>query len=170
MQSSDEQLRSRLLQAYEADPDRSKMGRLRKQYDTIIDLQKGGMSLEKILIVLNEDKKPDDCLTMKTFNGYLYLLRKERKSQMSLEVGSVTQEPSTPLKKSGKKKQLSTPAAPGLLGDDILPISKNEKNEMKGAKSVTSNGKTTSTTGTDRVSQEELKATMRAIIDPNEFL
>lgn len=112
MQSSDEQLRSRLLQAYEADPDRSKMGRLRKQYDTIIDLQKGGMSLEKILIVLNEDKKPDDCLTMKTFNGYLYLLRKERKGQMSLEVGSVTQEPSTPLKKSGKKKQLDTPAAP----------------------------------------------------------
>ena len=76
--TSDEKLRSRLIEAYEADPDRSKMGRLRKQYDTIIDLKKGGMSLGKILAVLNADKKPEDSLTMKTFNGYLYLLRKER--------------------------------------------------------------------------------------------
>lgn len=88
MQSmSDEQLRSRLLQAYETDPDRSKMGRLRKQYDTIIDLQKGGMSLEKILAVLNAERNPDDCLTMKTFNGYLYLLRKERKKQIPAQIG-----------------------------------------------------------------------------------
>lgn len=118
--TSDEQLRSRLIEAYEADPDRSKMGRLRKQYDTIIDLQKGGMSLEKILIVLNEDKKPDDCLTMKTFNGYLYLLRKEKKIQMPLEVEPVALAPSTQRKKSGKKKQLDTPAASGFV-DETLP-------------------------------------------------
>lgn len=117
--TSDEQLRARLLKAYEADPDRSKMGRLRKQYDTIIDLQKGGMSLEKILMVLNEDIAPDDRLTMKTFNGYLYLLRKEKKSQLPLEV-----EPGTPHTSSvqGKKRKTpKPPAAPGKL-DEGKPV------------------------------------------------
>lgn len=124
MQStSDETLRSRLIEAYEADPDRSKMGRLRKQYDTIIDLQKGGMSLEKILAVLNADKKPEDGLTMKTFNGYLYLLRKERSSQRPLEVVPGAQKPEKPR----KPRKRNTPAAPVLLGGgkpgvtDVVP-------------------------------------------------
>jgi hypothetical protein len=119
MQStSDEQLRARLLQAYQADPDRSKMGRLRKQYETIIDLQKGGMSLEKILAVLNEDKKPSDCLTMKTFNGYLYLLRKEKKSQMPLEIGSVIHHESSPTKKLVKNK--TTAIATQVIGGETV--------------------------------------------------
>lgn len=114
MQStSDETLRSRLIEAYEADPDRSKMGRLRKQYDTIIDLQKGGMSLEKILAVLNADKKPEDGLTMKTFNGYLYLLRKERNSERPLEVAPGVQKP----EKQRKSKPRNTPALPVFLDD-----------------------------------------------------
>ena len=116
MQSmSDEQLRSRLLQAYETDPDRSKMGRLRKQYDTIIDLQKGGMSLEKILAVLNAEKNPDDCLTMKTFNGYLYLLRKERKKQtptpVGIDTGSKSQNIQPPADDSNKAKETHKPSA-----------------------------------------------------------
>lgn len=126
MQStSDETLRSRLLEAYEADPNRSKMGRLRKQYDTIIDLQKGGMSLENILAVLNADKKPEDRLTMATFNGYLYLLRKENTNEKPLEVKSITQAPSKKMKKA-KKTKTTQPDSPESLNKEQKEIKTNE--------------------------------------------
>lgn len=126
MQStSDETLKARLLEAYEADPNRSKMGRLRKQYETIIDLQKGGMSLESILAVLNSDKKPEDGLTMATFNGYLYLLRKEKKNEKPLEVKSVAQAPSIKSKKV-KKIQITQPAFPEPLDKEQSEIKTNE--------------------------------------------
>lgn len=124
--TSDEELKARLLTAYEQDPDRSKMGRLRKQYDTIIDLQKGGMSLEKILAVLNADMKLEDALTMKTFNGYLYLLRKER----SLQWPAVDRRGSAPKKPSKPKGKSKASAAPDSFDlDGVKPGTVNTESE-----------------------------------------
>jgi len=76
--TSDEALRAKLAEAYEAEQDKHKMGRLRMQIDMILQMQKGGMSREKILAVLNEGGLQ---LTMETFNGYLYLLKREREGK-----------------------------------------------------------------------------------------
>lgn len=115
--TSDETLNARLLEAYQTDPDKSKMGRLRKQYDTIIGMQEGGMSLEKILGALNEDPPHGLCLTMKTFNGYMYLLRKER-SAAKVAVTTLppaTQEAPKPVKARKNKGKNKSPATPDLM-------------------------------------------------------
>lgn len=104
--SSDSKLKAKLIAAYEVDTGRSKMGRIRKQFDTILDLQSGGMSLEKILAALNDGLPKTGQLTMQTFNGYLYLLRKERNIGRPLEVPPGVQEP---------ENQPDTPAMPGKL-------------------------------------------------------
>lgn len=117
--TSDEMLKSRLLEAYEADPDRSKIGRLRKQFDTINDLKRGGMSLTKILAVLNEGKTKEESLTMKTFNGYLYLLRKER-GEMRVRPSVLPvagPAPSRAKSKNAGKNKAKNPATPDILDE-----------------------------------------------------
>ena len=113
---NDASLTARLLAAYESDDGRSKMGRLRMQFETISNLQKGGMSLEKILSVLNEGKDEKQKLTRQTFNGYLNILRKERKNQMSSESFPITVNSVIPTKSKGKNNANSGNLDRGKLG------------------------------------------------------
>lgn len=116
----DDLLKTKLIEAYQADMSKSKIGRLRKQYQTINDLQSGGMSMEKILEVLNDSGL---TLTMKTFNGYMHILRKENgdvnshisKPIKSIEKAIATESISSPVKEKAKhisssdqKKKLET--------------------------------------------------------------
>lgn len=122
----------------------TKIGILRALFVDIESAKKDGYSYGVILETLI--KSGLKATTPNQFYGLMNRIRLERGFTQSAAV---------------------TPASPGLLDRSRRS---GDKDESVNKTTEPRNPQNESKTGTGRVSQEELKATMRATIDPNEFL
>lgn len=115
-----------LQKVFDTDQSRTKMGRLREMFDAIEKKREGGMSLEKIRLVLEEN---GFVIRLPTLTQYLHRIRQERGLESVSDQVPVAESKTKPERPKGPKAarpgkgkgQDKSPAAP-----DVLDVGKQE--------------------------------------------
>lgn len=109
-----------LQKVFDTDQSRTKMGRLREMFDAIEKKRDGGMSLEKIRLVLEEN---GFVIRLPTLTQYLHRIRQERGLESVSDQGPVAESKPKPERPKGPKAarpgkgkdQDKSPASPDLM-------------------------------------------------------